>query len=422
MRLARSFSILGVVTLAGASVLAGAQTRSLTKAELAKIQLPEGKVTNDWFVAPDRHSFHWQVSFRNDGELEIAEIELRSYASVNGRVLYRGAPIKIKTFANRVLPHNGSLLPYGVSDSIPSILTTFPQKLIEKDAVVGIDIVAAKAYTKEADPHDYGHLYTQMRKMTDDQCVALFKRDRSLLTPPARSQLLPEYLAYAAGGPKTIAYVLSQAPARPPKARLTPQQMRLNYLQCACLNPRTDVLESALKGSGMNLRAWPAMAWSPVERAIFQRNRAGWLYLLRQGANPRFERSDRMSLAQIAIQVQNVQALKDLMRFGAKPTDHDSLGFGWLHYAVTRYETIPAVHALGVPIDDRNTRDGRTPFALAFGERKMEAAIEFLKLGADPSAKDKQGRSAYDYERMSRLNGRMDYLNEIVRKYGKKRK
>lgn len=149
-----------------------------------------------------------------------------------------------------------------------------------------------------------------------------------------------------------------------------------------------------LVGRGCDIDATDPKGWSALAWALAKRQREMADAMVKLGAAPP---TGGVALA-LAVRDGDAAKVQSLLREGVDPHSLDENGNPVLNVALlNRHASI--AHALmkaGAKVDFRN-EGGPTPLMMAACEGLGEMVKDLLKRGADPRAKDGQGRTAIDW-------------------------
>lgn len=383
--------------------------RPLTPPEIQGLRVWDDGRTNAQRVG-DRIRFTWQIRFKNETPREIGSIQVRLINDNSGRRTFNGPPVTLKGFSNSSAPHTGSILPYNKTEFKQGVVFEMPARLWDTDSYPRPELVGATTF-RSPDLHDMGHLYTRLLNSRAPDAIALLKKDPSLLKVRNSEGLTTMLAAVATSAPEVIEYVAAHGGSYGETSQKGSSAMHL-----AAINGYPGTLDLIAKHGG-KVDARAQSGRTPLMKAIVHGMPLAWNWLLKHGASVNVIDRGGWSPAHYAVQEGQMMALQAMMRYGLKPTTHDPTGQGLLHYAVFNYVLLDQVRALGVPVDDRNPRNGQTPLMVAAWSGWTEPQVWFLRNGANPNLKDKQGRTAYDY---ARQRGSESFFRTLVAKYGRR--
>lgn len=110
----------------------------------------------------------------------------------------------------------------------------------------------------------------------------------------------------------------------------------------------------------------------------------------------------------------NGYAIDQLLKAGADATVYDKFGMNILFYCSTCSDKVAMLIKKGLKADDTKRKDGMTPLMMAASQQSNLLAIELLKNGADINAKDKAGRTVYDYAKESNTLGTDEFFRDAI--------
>jgi len=177
---------------------------------------------------------------------------------------------------------------------------------------------------------------------------------------------------------------------------------------------RGDRRQVAELASGVDLAATGDDGVTLLQWALFNKSADGLEALLEAGANPNQPGLDGDTVVHLAAMANDDAYLKILLAKGADPNaPHGDTGATPLRAAMMgeRVEQFRALLAAGAD-PNRPDRMGNTPLHVAGQINEPARALDLLKAGADPAAKNLQGATFQRYLFMTRV----DLLNAETRK------
>lgn len=402
-----------IVTFLGFAVLASPVLRE----EVQALPLSQIGGFRIWEQAPQgfRKSAHpgfvthfWALRFKNESPKEIGSVTVRLVEFEGTRRAYESKPVTIRSFVNVGVAHRGSLLPWEKSEFDGMVGFDVPESGLRTTGGATLEVVSATGF-RRADLHDAGHLASYLRNMRRPEILAQFKRDPSLLKVRNAQSLTTTLMAFGSCDPEVIKYVLAHGGNAKDRT-----DRGATIMHMAAMNGYVGVLDLAAKLGG-NPNAQTMSGRTPLMKSIAIGQPVGWRWLLKHGAKPTLATKAGETAPYVAIQEGQAQALADLVKAGANPRARDAKGRGWLDYCVGNYAFLGEVARYGLPIDGRNPLTGATPLMLSGQEGVPDGTIWFLQHGANPSLKDKKGRTAYDYAALGGIN-----LPYLVQRYAKR--
>ena len=371
--------------------LAYGAERPLTSSEMAGVRV-WNQMRSGVRPAPDKRSvtFFSDAQFKNETRFELASVSVRMTVELSGKRAYVSPPQDIRNFKNLSVSVDGALQPFNKTEFVRHIGFPIKPSLWRTDSDYSLRVVGATTFVNP-DLHDAGHLYTRLMNGKDEEEIEMLKRHPDLLKVKNAKGFDVTLMAFATCGPKMIRYVLAHGGSA--KAHTVNGG---TIMHMAALNGFPGVQDLALKLGG-DVNAKTKHGKTPLLKAIVHGQPVTWRWLLDHGANPRYEVDPGHTAAQYAISEGQALALTDLAKAGLSPRTKDSLGQGWMHYAVFNYLMFDAVRRFGVPVDDVNPKTGETPLMTASWSGYTEPQVWLLQHGADPDRKDKRGRTALDY-------------------------
>ena len=364
-------------------------TRELTPAQMQGIRVwDQGRTGVMRGSRPGTLRIAYHAQFKNETPRELASLTVKLLVDAGGRRAFASPTRILKRFANLSVPITGALEPYDKTEYVEGIEFEIPERLWRTDIYDRLVVTGASTFV-DPNLHDAGHLYARLGRIKDEEGITLFKKDPSLLKVKNAQGFDTTLMAFVAAGPKCAKYVLAHGGNA--KAHTV---RNATIMHMAAVNGAPAVLDLALSLGG-NVNARTKSGKTPLLKAIVFGQNVRWL--LAHGANPRYEESPGHTAAQYAVREGIVEILQEFVRVGVSPRSKDSLGQGWMHYAVYNHLMMEKVHALGVPFDDPNSKTGETPLMEAAWAGWTEPQVWLLQNGADPNRKDKKGKTAFDY-------------------------
>ena len=389
------------------------QTRLLTPAEAQGIRTWDVK-----YLAVKRNpatksvQFTYSVSFKNETSFELAEVDLQVVMMRGGSTIYKTEPVALRSFTNVAFGITGSILPFDKTLSDFSVAFTVPAEFWAGRTSPDLRICGIKTFKGHLDLHNLAHLYSRMHS-NPMSTLSLIKADPSLLDDKYVSGYSVSAAAWACSPPEVVKYVATHGGGW--QVRMT---NGVTNMHLAATNGYPGVLDLALAHGG-NVNAKTAKSRrTPLYKAIRKGFPQNVEWLLKHGADPNAIDESGVPIAWWAIYDGQGQALKALVKHGANPHAWDRQGFGWMHYCTENVPFMPIVHSCGVGVDDSDPRKGFTPLMMAAINGQSAPAIWLLQHGADPNRKDRAGRTAFDYSRVSNSAHTDQYFRDLVRRYG----
>lgn len=142
-------------------------------------------------------------------------------------------------------------------------------------------------------------------------------------------------------------------------------------------------------------------------------------YLVEEAeADPKHIANNGSSASMAALHLKNLELAKYLYSKGSPPLCFYNNNMSTLALAaqIGYIEGINwLVQEVGADVDTRNKRDGATPLIVSVTNGYSDCTSRLLELGADPSIKDADGRTAFDIAR----EGKLDEVLKILQGGGK---
>jgi ankyrin repeat protein len=164
------------------------------------------------------------------------------------------------------------------------------------------------------------------------------------------------------------------------------------------------------------------VAQTPLAKALASGDTSTAIRLINAGENPN-QKTEQGSLLSLYCRYSEADPMAFfLLRYGAKPdTFRSPAGRSALHIAAAYYACEPLCEALlkaGAHINAR-TKDGATPLMLAALSAKLRLVKFLIEHGANVKAKDKKGKTAYDYAlRADAMNDMPDVQKNLEKSCG----
>jgi ankyrin repeat protein len=390
-----------------AAPLAGAQNvRRLSPPEMAGIRIWNSGQRGSR-ISPDHKTvyFTFGIQFKNETHREIDSFLVHLAAYRGNEPLWKGGAVTVREFHNRGVPHVGSILPYEIADA-DKIIFAAPLDMWRSNVSFSPEIDGATSWNRP-DLHDPGHLYTKLYNSKWPDQVALFKKDPSLLKVREANGLSAMLMVFACGAPPTIQYVREHGGNIHDRTTAGTSMMHM-----AALNGYPGVLDLAVKWGG-DVNVTNNNGRTPLDKSIMYGSQPAWQWLLKHGARPH-DVGKGPATVWYTIDHGLPEALHDLIAAGMSPRMHDRNGQGLMHYAVENDRMLEVVRSLNVPVDDRNTVDGTTPLMYAQSRGEQGSSYWLLTHGANPASKDKRGRTAYDYAKLSNTLHTDEFFRQLI--------
>jgi ankyrin repeat protein len=168
-------------------------------------------------------------------------------------------------------------------------------------------------------------------------------------------------------------------------------------LMAAAATDRGEILE-LLIAAGAKIEAKDKDGWTAVHYAVTNGNGSVLDKLIAAKANVNAVAKDKYSALMMALASGRGGIAEKLMKAGAKyPTSWPDGLSGVIHATAGRDLAAVRIALANNPkIDDRAPDDGFTALALASWNGDAQIVMELLRAGADPSIKDKEGKTPLD--------------------------
>lgn len=168
-------------------------------------------------------------------------------------------------------------------------------------------------------------------------------------------------------------------------------------LMAAAAADRGEMLE-ALIAAGAKIEARDKDAWTAVHYAVTNGNWSALDKLIAAKANVNVVANDKYSALMMALGGGRGGIAEKLMKAGAKyPASWPDGASGLVHAASGRdLRAVRIALANNPAIDEPSPDDGFTPLAIAAWNGDAQIVMELLRAGADPSIKDKKGKTPLD--------------------------
>lgn len=342
------------------------------------------------------------------------DVRLRVDNRKTGALVYASKPFTIKRFITPMLAHYGEAPP--MQDCLNDKFVTFDYsgQYWRPDTHDVVELVAIRVNRGPKDLHNIGHLYAKLFYSTPAQAIALFKADPTLCTVQNESKTNATHVAFMVSEPKVIEYVATHGGSYKLKTAT-----KLSIMDFAALNLKPGALDLALKhGGNVNNVGYE----SPLFRASKDGNAMAVKWLLNHNAKPDLPCQDNRTPAYAAITFGQIEILKILAKGGANPKAYMKDGLGWMEYGIRNYYMFPEILKYGCKIDQRSPLTGRTALLQASVWGFYDAMTWLLQHGADPDAKDKYGKTAYDYSKLTNTLKTDRFYRDLVKQYSTKKK
>jgi ankyrin repeat protein len=168
-------------------------------------------------------------------------------------------------------------------------------------------------------------------------------------------------------------------------------------LMAAAATGRGEILE-ALIAARAKIEAKDKDGWTAVHYAVMNSNWAELDKLIAAKANVNAVANDKYSAVMMAIGSGRGGMAEKLLKAGAKyPTSWPDGASGIIHATSGRDLAAVRIALANNPkIDEPAPDDGFTPLAIAAWNGDAQIVMELLRAGADPSVKDKEGKTPLD--------------------------
>ncbi len=169
-------------------------------------------------------------------------------------------------------------------------------------------------------------------------------------------------------------------------------------LMVAAATDRGEILESLI-AAGAKLEAKDKDGWTAVHYAVANGNWMALDKLIAAKANVNVVAKDKYSALMMAIGSGRGGIAEKLMKAGAKwPASWPDGASGLVHATAGRdLRAVRIALANNPAIDEPSPDDGFTPLAIASWNGDAQIVMDLLRAGADPSIKDKKGKTALEH-------------------------
>jgi len=381
--------------------------RLATPTELAKLQL----IDRGGGVEPVSSSevlFHSRKRILNTSNLQIASVTgvgQLYYRAMPSKVVFESSPIKIESFENLSVPIKGTLLPLNET-AIVDFSYKADSSLFRTD--IGYRLVLKSAEVRDGyDLNNPEDLYSKLVNTDAAGQQKIFDDNLKLLTVKTPDGVSGTMIAFATCAPETLEYLVKKG------ANTGDHDQHGNtILHMAAVGADARSAEIGLKFCKVDVAN--EKNETPLTRAVRTGNQGAAKVLIANGASIKVVASDGRNLGELAIKEEHPEMLKILVAAGESPLETDSEGMGWMEFASERTEdTIKAVLALGVPIDQANSITGKTPL-MGVAEDQWPTQEFLLRNGANPDIRDFSGKTAYDWAKESNTLHSDRFFRQIV--------
>lgn len=368
--------------------------------ELAKLLVPKvGLISPNqvkYELSPDGRqlTFTYEVDLANVSLRQIAEIDvvLVFRQSSTGKEIFRSKEVPFKSFKSLRIPNVGACEGFTTLGALLVGKYTVPAEIWTTDThqVLGVTRVVPKP--DESDLHDIGNLIAFVTTHHTSEVIAALAKDPTVIQASNSEGVTATMVAAAVGSPQLIKYMVSHGGDLHSKAKTGHDAM---VFAASGDNPKN--LEY-VKSQGFDVNGHEPDA---LLRAVVLNADQSVKWLVDHGAN--VDAADGAGYTPLCNSVQYADpvAFDILVKAKADVHCHTKAGWGLMHLALRYPMFLPKVLAAGVPVDDPVLPLRETPLMVAAFTGNFSAAKWLLDHGANINAKDKDGRSIFEYAKMS---------------------
>lgn len=359
--------------------------------------------------------FHIVVD--NFTRYEVAEVDVRLHVTskIDGKDVYLSPKFTLNKIAHGgVLAHRGSVLPGNSVIELGAFSVDYSGMYWRTDTVDKVEIVEIRAFKGPQDLKQVHHLYSKLFNCSDEEALAIFKKDPSLCKVTNEFGFSATLAAFATCPPKVIEYVVANG-----GSWNAVDKSGATIMEYAVMNDKPATMELAVKHGGNVNHSY---TMTPLYLSVFRGNLESTKWLLSHGAKADLETKGGTRPLSAAI-YRGMKPMVDLLvKAGANPKKLSRDGYSLMHEAVRNNSMFDTLAKYGVPVDQRNPKNGMTPLIFAVYTSNYGALPWLLSHGADPYAKDKDGHDGFYYSKLTNTLKTDRFFREYVDKYSKKRK